>query len=301
MGKIYLLETNLYTKEGKHVYKLGRTDQYGLTRFNGYPKDYEIILVIACEDCKKKENELLKRFKQKYILYTHNEYFVGDKQSMIDDIFELVKQKVELTDRQLALQRERTLQITREEQEKIKFQKRLIEIENEIDVIEDEAAVNAWIEGMYDMGMTEWDNKKSHEIETETPLWLVKLKEAKKEKVERKLTEPNKTFVASIAEVDKRTKRRTNPIIEKEVLRGIEKIYFKNYTIDCRTDLYNCRDLTSNSINDIVSQLLLREGVKTQVNCWDGGAVRYLDGATLKSIGTLRDSWYSKNNIPKYK
>lgn len=90
MGKIYLLETNLYTKEGEHVYKLGRTDQIGLKRFPGYPPEYEIILLIECEDSKKKEAELIKLFKQKYILCTHREYFVGNKINMIEDIFKAI-------------------------------------------------------------------------------------------------------------------------------------------------------------------------------------------------------------------
>ena len=91
MGKIYLLETHLYTKDLEHVYKVGKSDQKGMNRLKDYHKECEIILVIACEDSLKIEAELLKRFKQKYTLYTHREYFVGDKYQMMDDIIEVVR------------------------------------------------------------------------------------------------------------------------------------------------------------------------------------------------------------------
>lgn len=91
MGKIYLLETNLYTKEGHHVYKLGRSDQTGLKRLKDYEKDYEIAMIIACNDSVKVEAELIKLFIQKYKKHLKREYFVGDKQQMMDDICEMIR------------------------------------------------------------------------------------------------------------------------------------------------------------------------------------------------------------------
>lgn len=91
MGKIYLLETNLYTKEGHHVYKLGRSDQIGLKRLRDYEKDYEIVMIIACNDSVKIEAELIKLFIQKYKKHLKNEYFVGNKHQMMDDIIEIVR------------------------------------------------------------------------------------------------------------------------------------------------------------------------------------------------------------------
>ena len=90
MGKIYLLETNLYTKDSNHVYKLGRSDQPGLKRLKDYEKDYEILIVIACNDSIKVEAELIKLFIKKYKKHLKNEYFVGDKNQMMDDIIEIV-------------------------------------------------------------------------------------------------------------------------------------------------------------------------------------------------------------------
>jgi hypothetical protein len=99
MGKIYLLETNLYTKEGDHVYKLGRSDQTGLKRLKDYEKDYEIVMIIACNDSVKVEAELIKLFIQKYKKHLKKEYFVGDKQQMMDDICETIR-KVDATKRE---------------------------------------------------------------------------------------------------------------------------------------------------------------------------------------------------------
>ena len=86
MGKIYLLESNLYTKEHENVYKVGRSDQVGLKRLKDYEKDYEIVIVIACNDSIKVEADLIKLFIQKYKKHLKNEYFVGNKHQMMDDI-----------------------------------------------------------------------------------------------------------------------------------------------------------------------------------------------------------------------
>ena len=101
MGKIYLLETNLYTKEREHVYKVGRSDQHGLKRLKDYEKDYEIVIVIACIDSIKVEIDLIKLFIQKYKKHLKNEYFVGDKHQMMDDIIEIVRNERVENDRLL--------------------------------------------------------------------------------------------------------------------------------------------------------------------------------------------------------
>ena len=107
MGKIYLLESNLYTKEHEHVYKVGRSDQPGLKRLKDYEKDYEIVIVIACNDSIKVEAVLIKLFIQKYKKHLKNEYFVGNKHQMMDDIIEVVrKERAEEKDRIVQLEKE---------------------------------------------------------------------------------------------------------------------------------------------------------------------------------------------------
>ena len=106
MGKIYLLETNLYTKDLEHVYKVGRSDQHGLKRLKDYEKDYEIVIVIACNDSIKVEADVIKLFIQKYKKHLKNEYFVGDKHKMMDDIIEIIRN--ERIEKEQLLEKERT-------------------------------------------------------------------------------------------------------------------------------------------------------------------------------------------------
>jgi len=118
MGKIYLLETNLYTKELEHVYKVGRSDQPGLKRLKDYEKDYEIVIVIACDDSIKVEADLIKLFIQKYKKHLKNEYFVGNKHQMMDDIIEAIRNERVERDKHARIVQEAE-KVEREEKERI--------------------------------------------------------------------------------------------------------------------------------------------------------------------------------------
>lgn len=101
----------------------------------------------------------------------------------------------------------------------------------------------------------------------------------------------------------KRTRKTGVTTREHEALQGIKELKFRQHVITCETDfakiIYRHGNLFSNSINGIVSQILLGEGVKSQVNCWEKTNVVYYDTKQnlWRGIGVLRDAWRVKNNI----
>lgn len=85
---IYLLRLREFIKTNEPIYKIGRTTQSGLNRFNQYPKGSEIIIFRKCIDCYTMENALIKLFKSKYKYRKEygNEYFEGIEEEMLRDI-----------------------------------------------------------------------------------------------------------------------------------------------------------------------------------------------------------------------
>lgn len=78
-----------FIKTGENIYKIGKSKQDNLKRFNQYPKQSKLLLQIVCDDCDELEKRLLKIFKEKYIHCRDigNEYFQGDCEDMIQTIY----------------------------------------------------------------------------------------------------------------------------------------------------------------------------------------------------------------------
>lgn len=91
---IYLITDAEYI--GKNIYKIGRTTQKGDTRkikrFNNYSKDsiQEFLINVNNHEIVKIEMEIINVFKKKYKLIKGNEWFMGDKQSMIIDMTDII-------------------------------------------------------------------------------------------------------------------------------------------------------------------------------------------------------------------
>lgn len=83
---IYIVhcEQHLHT----NIYKIGRTSQQEFRRFNGYPKNSELLLYIHVNDSHAIELELLTLFKEKYVQISSAgvEYFQGDVKEMVRDV-----------------------------------------------------------------------------------------------------------------------------------------------------------------------------------------------------------------------
>ena len=85
---IYLIQLREFVNSNQNIYKIGRTKQSNTKRFNTYPKNSKLFLLISVQDCIRIEKLIITYFKLKYIQRKDigNEYFEGDHCIMIDDI-----------------------------------------------------------------------------------------------------------------------------------------------------------------------------------------------------------------------
>jgi hypothetical protein len=97
---IYLLQVREFIKTSESVYKIGKTKQNGLSRFNNYPKGSVLLLHIICSNCDSLEKDIIAKFKEKYKQRKDigNEYFEGNYREMIQDIIALVTLEKKIDD-----------------------------------------------------------------------------------------------------------------------------------------------------------------------------------------------------------
>ncbi len=90
---IYLCQLREHIKTNENIYKLGKTKQENLKRFKSYPNGTILICQFKCINCDLIEKKLLILFKEKYELQKDigNEYFKGSCSSMVDDIYNYIK------------------------------------------------------------------------------------------------------------------------------------------------------------------------------------------------------------------
>lgn len=98
---IYLLHEREHIRLSEDVYKVGMTRQSNLNRFNNYPKGSILLFQIECTDCKFVESIVLQVFKNKFYncFFYGNEYFKGDKKSMIDIIHLIITYESQIRER----------------------------------------------------------------------------------------------------------------------------------------------------------------------------------------------------------
>jgi hypothetical protein len=85
---VYLLREREFIKTGECIYKIGKTKQERLNRFQNYPNGSELLIHLMCIDCNIAERELIKIFCEKYKQRKDigTEYFEGNSISMINTI-----------------------------------------------------------------------------------------------------------------------------------------------------------------------------------------------------------------------
>jgi hypothetical protein len=86
---VYLIQEREFIKTSENIFKVGKSKQENNKRINQYPKQSKLLLQIVCDNCDILEKELIISFKNKY---NHrkdigNEYFEGDSEDMIKNIF----------------------------------------------------------------------------------------------------------------------------------------------------------------------------------------------------------------------
>jgi hypothetical protein len=81
-GYVYLIQPAQFL--GTNIFKVGCSTLQNMSRVNnGYKRGSHIMACLTCKDPKFTESFILKIFRQKFTLFTGNEYFMGD----FDDIF----------------------------------------------------------------------------------------------------------------------------------------------------------------------------------------------------------------------
>ena len=90
---IYLLQEREFIKTKEPIYKIGKTKQEKLKRIKSYPNGSELLLYIVCNNCDEIEKTIINKFKSHFIHKKEfgNEYFMGDYNSMIDTIYNIIR------------------------------------------------------------------------------------------------------------------------------------------------------------------------------------------------------------------
>ena len=98
---IYLLHEREFIRTSEDVYKVGMSRQSNLNRFNNYPKGSILLFQMECIDCRFIESIVLQVFKDKFYncFFYGNEYFKGDKKSMIDIIHLIITYESQIRER----------------------------------------------------------------------------------------------------------------------------------------------------------------------------------------------------------
>ena len=90
---IYLLQVREFIKTKEPIYKIGKTKQEFGKRFNQYPKDSCIYLVLKVDNCAEFENKIKNAFDIKFRQRSDigREYYEGNVNNMIIEITEIFR------------------------------------------------------------------------------------------------------------------------------------------------------------------------------------------------------------------
>jgi hypothetical protein len=90
---IYLIIEKEYITNNEDIFKIGKTTQKRLKRFDKYKSGSILLSYNRCTNCHTSEKEIIELFKTKYKqrLDIGLEYFEGNHEDMIDDIYSTIK------------------------------------------------------------------------------------------------------------------------------------------------------------------------------------------------------------------
>jgi len=95
---IYLLQEREFIKTKENIYKIGRTKKENYFRFNQYPNGSILLFQMICNNCENIEGQIIKKFHEIFNQRKEigNEYFEGDYKIMIDIIYLIIKNEINL-------------------------------------------------------------------------------------------------------------------------------------------------------------------------------------------------------------
>ena len=90
---VYLIHRKDFVDSNTPVYKIWRTKQQNLARFNSYPKGSKLLLQSSCSDCFSCEQKIIYHFDRIYIKRRDIglEYYEGDYKKMKEDIEKIIR------------------------------------------------------------------------------------------------------------------------------------------------------------------------------------------------------------------
>ena len=90
---VYLLQEREFINSNKPIYKIGKTKQPNLNRFNSYPKGSKLLCQCCCNNCDIIERKIMNLFDKKYLKMRNigAEYYEGDSNFMILDIMKILE------------------------------------------------------------------------------------------------------------------------------------------------------------------------------------------------------------------
>jgi len=88
---IYLIREREFIKTNEFIYKIGRSKQRACARVNDYPNGSLLECDFRVDNCIEKERQIINLLTSKYRrrLDIGNEYFEGDRNEIMKDIFNI--------------------------------------------------------------------------------------------------------------------------------------------------------------------------------------------------------------------
>ncbi len=89
----YIVHVREFVNTNQNIYRIGKTKQKNIKRFEQYPKGSCLIIQIEVDNCDIFEQQIIHLFNIKYIKRKNigTKYYQGNIQNMIYDFLELYK------------------------------------------------------------------------------------------------------------------------------------------------------------------------------------------------------------------
>ncbi len=133
---IYLVREREHVVLQNNIYTVGKTKQNGIKRLNNYSSGSELILQLKVPNCDIMEKKIIASFKEKYEIFEGRETFIGNVESMKEDIWYLCINEKETTEQYIKRINEERIRREREQDMCLVFiRENIIRTDNKNDMI----------------------------------------------------------------------------------------------------------------------------------------------------------------------